>query len=454
MLLLIKYILISILEYSLICISTIIVICILIMTLIECLNRLRYQNFLLALNKKTKINYSEKNCIDTYCNFIKKHVNNDNFLNILKASFPDGLMSRERINKTVQYYLFACTDTLCTSSANINNQIIKLPSVQRTINQLCKKFAKQYLLNNDLYLQNQIYQWLDIIDISMYKNSIIIISEYVCYIKFTKIMKYNNFICYTPNSYIRYWKYQDNRQDIEHMQYNIMLISYFEINEIINKKKIDNYNMIYIEIRGISPYYSIFDMLTINKFTMYYDINDIVKHIAIIFDHISSWTKNENIKNDKVNLYANNIMTIFVPSMIVYYSEFIDNIFLIDPICYPYSYQTLYHNLYKNAFKKMSILNHDNHHEIQNSEDNNYIINYLRSNMSILYLLHQHSLLDIYINKNLSDKGQNKMYDHKTHISFSKSVLMYTNPYILSICLNMYSKVNIDSDISINQIKK
>lgn len=387
-------------------ITLIICICVLIIY-VEYANRLRHQRFYLRMmNKKNDyyVNYQRlfkiENEVENYCKFIKKKFLQDKIYHIFVSYYPDGLMNSHRIELFLRNYLFGL----------FSYMTIDVPiCVNSCVNQLVKHIEKSYMVKQyDQNMTNVFSMSTNLIDIINYRSIYSIIINQInrnneIYYQILK-SKYNKInIC----SEIQIW--MDNKNN--HQICRIVLLETIISNDLTNMiiKKIHdeqetNIKYIFVEIKGFVNYNEIFDMLTIDNYNQYYSIEKINTKIGTIIDIC----KDDNIK---IDIFGYGACTIILPFLNDLYGELINEIFMIDPICYPYAYHTFYRNLRKLITENVT---------------NNFV-----------EIMNDVNLIDMYI------KTDNFLKNKNIHVAFSDKHQIYTDRDLLIKLLDMHTKIHI-----------
>jgi hypothetical protein len=340
---------------------------------------------------------------------MKKHLLNDNFFDIFKMYYPDCIMTPLRIKNVIKKYVYNL-DPNTTSSINLFND--ETIDVQKTINTLSCKFENMYIVNVNTTDKVKMKDWTNLLEMSNKRSCIQTFINFIKYITFYLFMKRNNYKCYDVkpflNSNIRMWINNINDNNV----IDIVILDDKTINKIINDTTTNdlfkNTSCIYLEIKGFTNYSDFFDLLTINCFNTYSNINEITRQFGTILDMFPE--KNFNVT-------ASNISTIIIPFVLHYYHERINKISVMNPVFYPYSYHILFKSILD---KKISV-------------STNY-----------LTMINKLSLLDIFFNENSNDKQHNRLYDKNVSIYFDEDADLYSNKELLSIMLDMYSRVNLE----------
>ncbi len=382
---------------------------IIILLFIEILNRYRFYKFrvLLTLSQKTnKCNFYREyfnNEVNNYSIFMKKHIINDKFYQIFKSYYPKTTMTKIRIKNVLRKYIYDLDP--------MDNISLTFVPVERTINQLTKKFEQIYIVNqiNSKYESDKndnILNWSDLSSYLCYCNSLSIIIDHIEYVKFIFWMKQNDYHFIDITSDTRIWLHKI----YVNSQINLFFLN--NVSEIlnINDTKINQTN-IYVEIKGFTNYCALFDMFTLNIFNNFLDIDNIVRQMNPLFNMFNSTTK--------INIHLNNENTILIPSLIDYYHEKICNVFATNPIFFPYSYQTFFCCIKKGY-----------HCDIMKKQN-------------LIFLFNKLSLFDVYFNREISDKNVNILYSNKINVSFNEDCVKYVDKDNLTILLELFSKINI-----------
>lgn len=369
----------------------------LLMMAIEIINYCRYTNILKKLKDIQKNNHFDNTCLESYSNFMITNISNDNFLRIFKACYPDQIMNTSRIKTTLSYYIYNISD------------IAQIPPtmtiMHKTINYLTAKLSKQYVLSS-ANISTKIKEWINIDDDILYKNIYETTKNYINNTIAKERLIKNEYICLDLSPHIRYY-HKDNK---ESKFINIIITGIEGINLTPTSSSLNNY----IEICNIAPYHPPFH--EVNEFIT---IDNIAKEFRFLFasEHIDK----------KVNLCCSDIMTIFIPYLAKYYADKINSIQMIDPISYPYAYQTIYQS-------------------IASSDDEK--IKKIRKNIYLMMMLKHNPLIDVYLNAlDYSDHKNihilNKIYSYKTHVAFTQHRDLFTNSDILTTQMTLRSYVHL-----------
>lgn len=355
------------------------------------LRKLRFNNFLNVLNNKSYINYSPDQ-LEIYSQLIKKHFLRDNILNVFVSYYPDKIFTEKRIEKMLSLYLF---------DRNVNELAKYTRSTSpyhQTVNSLTKRIINMYVLDDDYSEQLEPRMWNDLSNIEQPTlfSTILTLKEWSSYLLFYTRMIFNGFICVDVNSDTRLWihrhhKFEDTR----------IVILNNQIKLDFNKSK-----KIYVEIKGFSQYADFYDTVSCDKFNNYCDLDQIARKIGNVFDLISRFKTDES----NVDLELSGSTTILVPYILTYYKENIRNVFITDPVFYPYSFHSFF----------------------------NFLPDRLSYNF--INMFHNLSLMKLYIDSEDSDKFKG-IFNNNIYIHFTES---FENADILTCALSMHSKVNID----------
>lgn len=394
--------------------------------LIEIINRYRYKllKIKLAIIKEAENDKLEKDALFTemhatamyeYSTFMKKHIVNDNFFDIFKSYYPDGVMNLTRIRDVIRKYIFDLDPVKKTQleHSKIDNHFsfdipISAIEVHKTINVLSKRFENMYVTDFENNLDPLLKDWTDLSNVITYKNSFRYIVEFVHYMRFSTLMRYIGYRYQDVSSDIRIWMKDKIRKN--------QVINIVVIDDEAKKSMITNHrnyskdnSIVYVEIKGFSNYSDFFDVITCDMLNKYSSIDDITKQFNIvlkIFDGL------------KINLFASREVTVMIPFFINYYNERIDKIIVINPVYYPYGFHVFFRSIHN---KKIDI--------------------YLKPNL--IRMFNRFSLMKMYFDKNTHDKKINKLYSRNVNVDFDKDCDLYTNQENLSILLDMYSHVRI-----------
>ena len=343
----------------------------------ELISLYRY-NYYKSIIKSKKLNFDltlhNDELITLYLNHVKKHIINDQFSNIFNCYFPNQSMTIDKIKSTIKYYLFGF------DSNNIKIPL-KMINTHKGINQLTRILSKRYVVIDDnKYEKNS---FLDLSDLD-YKFFTSYLYKYVNDYKI-KVELDNHDFDKMDYEYITIYKHKNKK-------YPRILHIVSDLNEIDFNK-----TYFYVHVKCLD------DNLMNNS------IPDINKLMLEMKDVMSKMVKT------KFSIEINNYLTVLVPIIIEYFDENIESIFLVNPICYPYSY-------HKPFISK----------QIKNLS---YEKIYLFHNLSLLRLLTSNLESDIILKKDL-----NKLYSHKTHIIINDD---FINNDVLITNLILYSNIDI-----------
>jgi len=359
------------------------------------------------LNKDTSMFMSSSiiysNNLDSYSTFIKKHLMNDLFFSIFTSYYPDQIVTKERISTVIKKYVFGLDDHIEIP--------LSATTVHKTINQLTTKISKVYITDfiTDTSKVDITRDWLDLLQLQLYSpiiGSVLnVVNIVIDNVKFYLTMRMKGYICKYVSQDIRMWISDDVLFDDKS---NIQIVVLDTIvststNTSINEMKKPS---VFVEMRGLTNYAEIFDLITLDRFNNYPSLEDLTSQFGRIID---SLPKRQLV----INLY--NSATILGPYISSRYWELYTDLILVNPICYPYAYHTFFTNI-------------PNIHGNQKYLNNNFIRMFNRLTLPNLYLG--------------SDK-QNRMYDDKVHVVFSDDHSMYTNKELLILMLPMYSRINV-----------
>lgn len=471
---------------------------------VELINRYRYQlikqKLLYSKQKDNEINdksilFSEmyENEMKNYSFFMKKHMINDNFFDIFMAYYPDGAMNTRRIKNVIRKYVYNLDplndikiETSVSKDAqlamNLPKHLLKIlpkineerdkefssdvpltaTSVHKTINFLAKKFENIYIITNknqyndklkknintpDLsyFIDSNINDWSDLSDVVTYKNFLCYAIDFARYMKFSISMRCIGYHYHDVSPDIRVWEklvpgstkdlakgltkgpMNQEEQELlsknEHPVHNVVIIDDEARQSIMtNYHRYDTAdNIVYVEIKGFSNYSDFFDIITCDTFNKYSSIDEITKQFVNVFKLFGI---------SKLNLFASRESTIMIPFLLNYYHEKLNKIIVINPIYYPYSFHVFYKSIHN---KKLSV--------------------HLKPNL--IRMFNKLSLMDIYFDKNTSDKKFNRLYSRDVNVDFDKNAELYTMHENLAIVLDMYSHIEVttminDPEIQIN----
>lgn len=406
-------------------ISYYLLLCALIMLILsvcaDIVNRHRYKKFCSMIKKKyNKISFSDTDDrLIKYSSFIKKHVENDQFLSIFKSYYPysgvNDTMNKIKLHNVIKKYMYN------TDPSDIINysQYVSDPQIStiRTINQLTSKYEKMYIFDqSDNTDNNIIFVWNNLDDVIFYQNSFSIITNHFKYLNFAKIMRSHDFGFndITPN--VRTWVHSSlNQKSNEFKIINFVFLSSEQVQLIGKFEIIPTKNCIYIEIKGFTHYCSLFDMITFDTFNEYSNLKSITRSLNKLF--------NEFVMTD-IHIYASDITTMIVPFITNYYQERIHTIHVKDPMFYPYNFQTFFVNLRKYDELKLSI----------------------GCQYNLIGLLNNISLIEMYIDPDMCDKNENMLYGSNTIVSFSDQSHNFVDKNNLIMLLSLYSNVVIEGN--------
>lgn len=344
----------------------------------EILSIYRYYYFLDMMKKKeAKFDLTLKNdeIISKYLNHVKKHLINDKFSDIFNCYYPNQTMTKEKIKSTIKYYLFG-----------FDYDHIKIPinmiNTHKSINQLVRIISKRYVLIDDG--KNEKNKYLDQTNFN-YKYFTNYLYDMVRYYSFKNDIIKNDFEILEYDS-LRIYKYK-------HKKKPKMLYFVSDIDEIDF-----NRTYFYVELKSLN--------------------NNLLNYSVPDTNHILNELRNvlKTCVNGKFSIEINNYLTFLLPKLIDYFDENIESIFLINPICYPYSYHKPMSNIKSNL---------------------SYEMIYCLHNLSLLHMLTCNFDTDILLNKDL-----NKLYSHKTHIIINSDII---NSDVLIPNLILYSNIDIDN---------
>jgi hypothetical protein len=359
----------------------------------EVLSLLRYIYYKNEINHKIPydiLRIDNQELVKKYCDFMKKHIMNDKFSDIYETCYPNQSYTEKKIHNTIKYYLFNLYPDYEIPHDNVE--------ILKTINYLTKILTKKYVMA-DLELKNK----NDETFVPFYKNQIKFkyFYEYICdailsYF-FIQHMNNNNFISIQITDNIKIWKHKSSNT----CHRLLYFIDEYNFIEELNR------TYIYIEIKNLTRGNEFYELLSQN-----YGFNkqEVIDDMEKVFYYLET---------EKISLELSNINTMFLPNIIAKYDANIKSLFLMNPICYPYSYH--------NSFTQ---------------KKNKY-------NDKIFYgeqcLLNQSSLIDNFRKNILLSKESNKMYSHKTHIILTNNNDDNNKEYheLLETNLGLYSEIRI-----------
>lgn len=393
---------------------------------VEIMNKCRYTNVCTLIKQKhsktsdNNNNKSDDDRIIKYSSFLKKHVMNDNFLTVFKSYYPTtDSMSKIKVQNVIKKYIYNIDPScIIDYSQYISDSHI---SIIRTINQLTSKYEKTYIFDNDnTSSDNKIFFPNKMDDVMFYQNSLSIILRYLKYFDFIRMMRSQNYHYIDVNSNIRVWEHESLKMKLEPEEsiINFVFLSNAQIHCMINKYKKNNSKTIlskrciYIEIKGFTDYCTLFDMITMDIFNEYSNLETITRNLNQLF--------NKYVMSD-IHIYASDITTIIIPFIVNYFQERIHTIQVTDPIFYPYNFQTFFVNLRHDELLKMEV----------------------GCRYNLMYLLDNLSLIDMYIDPDMCDKNENMLYHSSTFISFSDDSYKFIDKNNLIMMLELYSDVSI-----------
>lgn len=401
-------------------------------------------------------NYNEQ--MISYSKFIKKHITNDLFSNIFISYYQDGIMTKDRISAVIKKYIFDIDKD--------DNIPLSMTTIHRLTNQLTIKFIKTYVsdfinvsenyiidsdsTNNTNKVWNDWTDWIKHTDVVLQKSMLSIIMNHIKYIKFYIILRSRGYICKDLNSDIRIWvkknilydSDQTNKTNKTNKSNNISIL----VLDMITSHVFSDMNndlldaSILVEIKGFTNYSEIFDIITMDRYNRYLNASEIAEQFGSVIDFVLSYNnKSININTTNTNTINTNTIntntintksiiiilygstTILAPFISNRYWELYNDLILIDPICYPYSYHTFYVNINRS-----------------NTSHMNY--NYIK-------IFDKMTLLDLYLETHLMEAKVCGLYSKNVHIAFSDNHCLYTNKDLLQLLFTMHSRIDIIDNV-------
>jgi hypothetical protein len=393
---------------------------IIILAIVELLNLIRYRRFSEQIthtgqyvDNMRKYIFQDIYCdkLNSYSRFMKHFIKNELIIKLYATYYPDAIISKKRISFIIKKYLFDINEN---NYINISKKMIDVHSI---INYFTKKISSNYITDEDYDHDHNDYNLSNngMIDPTDLSNSVKrthplkIMTKYFYNMRFRLYMHNNNYKYRDISSSIRIWTkingYNNDEisfvflddSDIEH--------EYVKCNDI---------NEVYIEIKGLSSYALLFDLLTVDIFNDYDNIEKIGENFSIIIDLF---------KNHKINIRAHDLGTILIVPIIKYYHEFINKVYAQDPIFYPYAYYALFDNI----------------------KNDNLLI---KENYNLIKMFNRLSLIDLYFDKNINtyDEYYIIFFSNKMNITFTNSADKFINKEQLAMMLTLYSHVRITKD--------
>jgi hypothetical protein len=355
---------------------------------LEIINIISYQKFIRDINKKQETKILQGGTVlEKYTRFIERFIMNDEFMNIYSSSYPDKIITQERIRCCILYYLFNCSsgDNISECAAIIEN------SINCCLHRITKIMMKQYC-HCDLGIMKHVslFRWNDLSKCIKYSNIFMRMRQII------EKIRVNNCLCkcgmkeisckYTESSF---WS-----TDLENVE-DIIITNEIDFwNYSIQKKNPKNLG--FYLVKGLH-----------NPSEYSCDIITLIKMIG-----------------KSVNIHTRNCFTIIVPFLFACNnaSDLINKLYLTDPIFYPYSYNYIFHQMHNGQLEQY------------------------RMNKTIMYMLHRTSLIDIYFHENLLVNDKNKLFDKYTNIRLSTNNNKYfLDGNLLFTNLSMYSKIRLQN---------
>lgn len=393
--------------------------------LLEMLNRHRYSKFISFIRSKERpriniFSADRSEALDAYSKFMKKNIFHDNFFRLFTSYYSDSLMTGRRIRAVIEKYIFDIDPVESLDTANkIDLSPIPLTAVSahRLINQTSRRFENMYIMMApSLPLKtNTFVDCTDLANIPRYVTVFGMLKRYISRLRFDSLMKRKEYIRYEISENIHAWickKIKNIKKDGS-VRLVVLDIKSKDIDHISCSDK----NTVYLEIRGVSG--GLFGGLTslIKQITssniLKFNIDTIITDMSMLIDMFSECS---------ITIQLAGISTILTPSIVDNYYEYITTIELIDPVFYPYSYDVMYRSIHNKTI------------DISDEHD-------------LLYLLHKVHLLDLYFDKQCTDKQVNILFSDFISVVFTDDVDRFVDSELLKTMLQMYSNVNLDTDV-------
>lgn len=251
----------------------------------------------------------------------------------------------------------------------------------------------------------KITKWNDILELVKKRTVYDIMRDMMNYRTFKKQMMMLEYNYLDVTSDIRIWEKLSpfDEKKYVNMIFVDMMYDMIDINRMIIKNP-KNTSIIFIEIKGFTYYSEFFDYLTFDMFNKYNIITDIVIDISKVINLYKSYTK---------ILTLCDTTTILSPHIITHYGELFENITLINPMCYPYSFHK-YFDIMKNRHNNTNYIN----------------------------MINNISMFDIYMNN--PQNTTNSIYDKKIIIIYDSHDEKIDYNDTVKMNLYMHSKVRWD----------
>ncbi|VBB17885.1 hypothetical protein YASMINEVIRUS_348 [Yasminevirus sp. GU-2018] len=391
--------------------------------------------------------FSERhaNALDTYSSLIKKQLINDNFMNVFRSYYPDCVLTKSRIEKVIKKYIFS-----------IGNESVPLSvtSIHRAVNQLTRKTVKEYICTDSIRRgSDDLNDWTDLTFVLNAQSLYRILTSHVAYLMFYVKMRTRHFVCVdvpsvsiassqiksamenlnqttfmsVSNSSVRLWINKD--RSVYHTGASIVFLDTVNYNNCDKFIITDRSDRIYAEVKGLSNYSQIFDILTFDRLNEYPDLLKVSKMIGVVLDFVTTLVsdsksrysqKHRNVHEPQEKCHIDvelfGASTMLTPYIVDLYNNIINDIYVVDPVFYPHSYHTFFTQL-----------------RVTNCQSSKLSSNFVR-------MFHNLSLIDLYFNRSPTDKSSG-VYGRNVHVGFSDESEKFTDRELLTILLNMYSKV-------------